>query len=491
MVSLPVREKRSLLAAQEESDIENEALEASGTEEEEDSFAKGWSKRRLCGLLLMFVGLSTVLLRAVPKTTWRRAPSVEDDLVDGSHLPSEVMRTSPVPAPVTRDFWLFKQGSPRCQQAPPQAMWRPWQPSFRQQVKVLSYNLFWWNLYGKNDGRDDSAGKLIKQSMSVPYDVMGFQECEDPARVLGGVGLLTEYKAFQGNHAMCMAYRKSVWTLIRKGEMDIAEDQPTEHYGPRGAQWMRLKRSASGEKLLFVNHHGPLSVNSGGQCGGVSTATALLKLVADKGVDGDLVIIVGDFNANAASRTIQELWKNLVLVYNGDSFGGVDNIFSNSGSSVAHTTLGSGGSDHNAIAAIVEIGAGTSVTAAAGGQFRFSSFSSKAVSPEPSKAVRDSYGSQCGRLESGIEYVVSGNSKDLYDIKDPRKCCDACQNTWRCKSWVLTDWVAEKKGPRCSLQFGLPEKRQRKDGVVSGLTVSEAAKAASQAAASAIREVKR
>lgn len=40
---------------------------------------------------------------------------------------------------------------------------------------------------------------------------------------------------------------------------------------------------------------------------------------------------MGDFNANAASRTLQSLWGHLHAVYNSKSFGGVDNILANVG----------------------------------------------------------------------------------------------------------------------------------------------------------------
>ena len=57
---------------------------------------------------------------------------------------------------------------------------------------------------------------------------MGFQECEDPKRVLEPVGLLGKYEAFQGTHAICMAYHKPTWALVAKGETDVAEDMRTE-----------------------------------------------------------------------------------------------------------------------------------------------------------------------------------------------------------------------------------------------------------------------
>jgi len=73
---------------------------------------------------------------------------------------------------------------------------------------------------------------------------------------------------------------------------------------------------------------------------------------------GDALVLVGDFNANAASRTLQSLWPHLTHVYNSKSFGGVDNIFSNIGHDAVSQTmdLGSGGSDHHAISAVIQVG---------------------------------------------------------------------------------------------------------------------------------------
>jgi len=119
-----------------------------------------------------------------------------------------------------------------------------------------------------------------------------------------------------------------------------------------------LRHVASKKYALFINHHGPLGKNSGGKCGGGATAHNLLNLMKTQGHVGDAIILVGDFNANAGSLTVQELWKNLVLLYSGQSFGGVDNMFSNvpASSLVNAEVVGSGGSDHDAISAIIELG---------------------------------------------------------------------------------------------------------------------------------------
>ena len=71
-----------------------------------------------------------------------------------------------------------------------------------------------------------------------------------------------------------------------------------------------------------------------------------------------MLMLVGDFNANAASRTLQSLWGHLHAVYNSKSFGGVDNILANVAKAdvLLGEEIGSGGSDHQAISAIISVG---------------------------------------------------------------------------------------------------------------------------------------
>lgn len=247
--------------------------------------------------------------------------------------------------------WCAGAGAP--------GLWAPAEDaSITTHVKILSYNLFWWSLFKQRGGNGDSVGKLIQANMEPAFDVMGFQECEDLSAVLRPSGLDQTYEGFLGTHSICMAYNKKAWQLITRGEGDVAEDMATRYYGKRGSQWMRLRHIETNRTLFFINHHGPLSVNSGGACGGEATANNLLWMMAKYGREGDTIVLVGDFNANAGSLTIQKLWPHLVHVFVGRSFGGVDNIFSNVDvSSVKETKiLGPGGSDHDAIAATLRVG---------------------------------------------------------------------------------------------------------------------------------------
>jgi len=372
-----------------------------------------------------------------------------------------------------------------CAGAPAPRLWKPADgPPLR--VKVLSYNLYWWNLFGVRHGNNGSAGKLIAGSMHPqPYDFMGFQECQDPKQVLAGVGLLREYSIVAGGHALCLAYAKSRWALLAHGQQDVAEDMPMHWYGNRSAQWMRLQHFGTKRTVLFMNHHGPLSINSGGLCGGRATARNLLGLVAAKAVPGDLLVLVGDFNANAASLTVQELWPHLVHVYNGDSWGGVDNVFSNADASavLGTKTLGSGGSDHDAIAAVIGLGLRPARAPDSEAQ-------------EPGKAVTDltvfSPGHDwgrfwCGRMELDVDYQFSPASKSwpAEDGRAPDRCCRACQDEPKCRAWR---WAKRSPTP-CLLASAPPVAKAARPAsdVVSGLPAREAAATAAAVARSARR----
>lgn len=228
-------------------------------------------------------------------------------------------------------------------------------------VKVLTYNLYWWKLFRMQNGNWGSAGKLIADAgASEPFDLMAFQECENPGWVLGDAGMENTFSFFQGPNAVCMAYRKSEWTLLDNGDHQVAEDGNWvrgSYYGKRIMMWLRLRHVPSGRTVFFANHHGPLPVNSGGRCGGLATAHNVLQVIQDKANKTDAVILVGDFNAGPYSPTVQMIGSQLAQVYNGTKFGGVDNFLTNVDQQrvIERHNYGGGGSDHDALGLIVNL----------------------------------------------------------------------------------------------------------------------------------------
>mmetsp|Transcript_128198 Transcript_128198/g.356743 ORF Transcript_128198/g.356743 Transcript_128198/m.356743 type:complete len:427 (-) Transcript_128198:48-1328(-) len=228
------------------------------------------------------------------------------------------------------------------------------------QVRVLSYNLFWWKLFDKDGGNGGSAGKLIKKNAKdAPFDFMGFQECTQPYRVLYDAGMDKDFVAWHTNQNICIAYRKSVWKMLEKGERIVANDQPKpgQNFGQRTGMWMRLRHQKTNETVFFMNHHGPLPVSESGGCTGSATAYNIMRVISEHAQATDGIILVGDFNAESWSSRIQALDKFMHRIYTGVSMGGVDHIFSNCGESATlrKDNLGSGGSDHDALSAVIRI----------------------------------------------------------------------------------------------------------------------------------------
>eukprot|EP00929_Paragymnodinium_shiwhaense_P055891 TRINITY_DN2797_c0_g1_i2.p1 TRINITY_DN2797_c0_g1~~TRINITY_DN2797_c0_g1_i2.p1 ORF type:complete len:842 (-),score=117.31 TRINITY_DN2797_c0_g1_i2:414-2939(-) len=227
-------------------------------------------------------------------------------------------------------------------------------------VKVLAYNLFWWNLFQRRGGEDGRAGrKIASTSGPEEYDFMGFQECDDVSRVMGDAkrwGLSGDYGTINGGRALAIAYRKSRWTLIASGKEDVGEDNRQQYYGRRSAHWARF-RHRDGRTAFFANHHGPLPVGKSGGCTGSACAYNMLRMIAENAHKQDLVFFVGDFNAQTWSSRVTSLDKHINRVFSGSSHGGVDHIYSNCGGShvVESKNLGSGGSDHDALMSVFDV----------------------------------------------------------------------------------------------------------------------------------------
>jgi len=307
-----------------------------------------WHRRHTLWVLLVGVVSVAVLICRRAVTVHGAAWDVEPSFPAVSREGDQQVELALVPTapPAGKRLWCI--GPPN-----PPELWEPNLAEPGVSVKVLSYNVFWWNIFVIRKGNHNSIGKLIKSAMNPPFDVMGFQECSDFNRVL--VGLLDEYMAFQGTNGVCMAYRKATWEMLTVGQTDVAEDSRLQFYGRRTAQWMRLKHKGTGKIVFFMNHHGPLPVNSGGLCGGRNTAINLMMLIQQNGQTGDSIILVGDFNAGEGSQTLATLEKKLVRAYTTGYLGGIDNLFTNVRNPTRGQDLGNGGSDHDALSAFVEL----------------------------------------------------------------------------------------------------------------------------------------
>eukprot|EP00441_Pelagodinium_beii_P042939 CAMPEP_0197638552 /NCGR_PEP_ID=MMETSP1338-20131121/13450_1 /TAXON_ID=43686 ORGANISM="Pelagodinium beii, Strain RCC1491" /NCGR_SAMPLE_ID=MMETSP1338 /ASSEMBLY_ACC=CAM_ASM_000754 /LENGTH=540 /DNA_ID=CAMNT_0043211149 /DNA_START=90 /DNA_END=1712 /DNA_ORIENTATION=- len=351
-------------------------------------------------------------------------------------------------------------------------------PSLR--LKVLSYNLFWWKLFGVLKGANGTAGKLVAKEHKVEaFDIIGFQECMDQSRVLRDAGLLGKFIAFAGPESKCMAFRKAAWRVIKHGHETVAADVYWNNYGARGAQWMRLYHLQAKKYVFFVNFHGPLSVNSGGTCGGVATARNILKIVSKNSQEGDIVLVLGDFNANPASLLVQEMANALLHVSSGPAFGGIDNIFTNLPPTAVqnHYSLGAGGSDHNATTAIFDVGQVNVVE------------TKVAMSQKIIKNLYSAYPGHswqtfwCGKVENHMKYIPAQDSwierltNGTSGSGSPDRCCRQCQIYKNCTAWTF-EGAAGDNSSNCTLIAGALQHAHQDVNFVSGLSAASALKKA-------------
>merc|ERR1712085_241538 len=145
------------------------------------------------------------IVMAYLKTRWTKLASGHEDV--GEDSPNQYY--GPIKA---SDLW--------CKINVPAADWRlktcPGDGALS--VKMISYNLFWWNLFSRHDGGGKSAGKLIARTSGDDlYDFMGFKECDDRDRVMGEAessGLHADYATIDGGRAIAMAYLKTRWAKL-------------------------------------------------------------------------------------------------------------------------------------------------------------------------------------------------------------------------------------------------------------------------------------
>lgn len=244
-----------------------------------------------------------------------------------------------------------------CEAGKPAAGWSPGSTTCPErvgeplQVRILTYNLFWWNLFGVRGGNGNSAGNLIHRSHEEgAFDFMGFQECSDVQHVLNTAGIAHDFVGYDPANAIGLAWNNRVWRELVKGYTDVAEDSHLQWYGVRSAVWARLQHRQTGKMVLVVNHHGPLPTHlPGGICGAEATAYNILRLIGERAHKTDTVFLLGDFNAYEDANTFVELQKYLTLAHKGSAFRGVDEFYTNCGEVIATDNLGTGGSDHEAL----------------------------------------------------------------------------------------------------------------------------------------------
>merc|ERR1712176_380270 len=114
-------------------------------------------------------------------------------------------------------------------------------PHVGMRIKAITYNLFWWNLFGQRRGNGGSAGKLVKRAAgNEPFDLAGFQECDDPNWIMGDAGMSGDDYDYVRWGSNTLAFNKNRFEKLASGEDKFAQDFGRFNY-KRGAHWARLQ----------------------------------------------------------------------------------------------------------------------------------------------------------------------------------------------------------------------------------------------------------
>lgn len=176
---------------------------------------------------------------------------------------------------------------------------------------------------------DISYGHPFLNGTLSGYDVLAFQGCDNYTRVSQLiVPENSGYVALATGLSTCMAYASTRWRLANSGVSFVGVDALSRK---SSAQWAHLEDRSHGHSVFFVNHHGPLPLNSGGACGGVAVAYKIASLVKSKAKPGDAIVIAGAFHADAYSPTMVSLASQLKPSIAGTNRWGFEHVLSNLG----------------------------------------------------------------------------------------------------------------------------------------------------------------
>eukprot|EP00930_Biecheleria_cincta_P083872 TRINITY_DN73372_c0_g1_i1.p1 TRINITY_DN73372_c0_g1~~TRINITY_DN73372_c0_g1_i1.p1 ORF type:complete len:389 (-),score=41.73 TRINITY_DN73372_c0_g1_i1:183-1319(-) len=224
-------------------------------------------------------------------------------------------------------------------------------------LAVVTYNLYWWCISNQDGACPDYAnGEGFTQLNSVigkngPYDLIGFQECNDAVPILRGAGILDQFSYFNAGNDAPMAWRSSRYEVVGgQGSVWIGKDR----YGDRHLNWVRLVDRESHARILFANTHGPLNQCDG--AAGTTVATRYIDAVKAHQKPGDSIVFTGDFNCASAQETVAKLNSVFKNAATDTSFGGADHIFTSQDSeTLASQIIDGAPSDHQMLKLTLQV----------------------------------------------------------------------------------------------------------------------------------------
>lgn len=223
------------------------------------------------------------------------------------------------------------------------------------QIQVISYNLYWWCVSDEQRNCPQNAnGKgfreiydRVENGGDGPFDLIGFQECDNIGQIIGGAGLSGRFDYYDAPGDAKMAWDNQKYFKIGgPGQVWVANDQ----YGNRYMDWVRLQVRATGQTVFFANTHGPLN-----GCGR-DLGNRYIDGIKSNKASSDKVVLTGDFNCGSSTAAISTLSGFLQNAATGDSYNGADHIFTDFGVQVQWEGHKDGTpSDHSLLKAVLGV----------------------------------------------------------------------------------------------------------------------------------------
>jgi len=178
------------------------------------------------------------------------------------------------------------------------------QPTSSDSVRVVSYNLFWWNAFDQNAWKSNHITANIRDTLQA--DVLGLQECDSSSLIAERTGY-SSASPFQG--AQGIMVKSEAIQVGPSGSRDI---EATGKWGPRYVTWARMTHKQTGWTFWHFNTHWCVHTGNGRTCNSNTRyegARNMLSIIQE--VAGDApVVITGDFNANMAERGPRHFLQN-------------------------------------------------------------------------------------------------------------------------------------------------------------------------------------
>lgn len=171
-------------------------------------------------------------------------------------------------------------------------------------IKVISYNLFWWNAFDQNAWKSDHIVDNIKDTLQA--DSLGLQECDEPETISSRTSYLpaSPFKGAQG-----VMVKPNLFQVVQSGSQDI---QAAGKWGARYVTWAELTHSPSGRTFWHFNTHWCVHNGNGRTCNSDTRnigAQNMLNVIREKAGDAP-VVITGDFNAAMTEAGPQQFTNN-------------------------------------------------------------------------------------------------------------------------------------------------------------------------------------